>query len=327
MEVSMDYNSLPFFMLTETVTNVNRQEHYDRHSDIITSKRRDLLQTFQTDRFRVSGTARLLPEFMISATAKESLIYPQGFLLLEADADYFTDRGNLESYELRFTLDGEGLLDYNGKTYTISKGEGYLIDCRKRHYYRTFGKHWVSTVFHFNGAPVAPIFNALLQSGSVKFSDSAFPNFEMMQMQVIQETQRVSAHAEYKISCLFHVLLTELLVRSSKSTSSEKTSSIIEKIVRYMQTNFKNDISIDALCHEFGISRTHMNRCFRQYTGFSPHDYLIQLRLNNAKLLLKNTDLSVEEVCIQSGFQDTAYFIQAFKKKEGTTPLRYRKSN
>lgn len=323
----MDYNSLPFFMLTETVTNVNRQEHYDRHSDIITSKRRDLLQTFQTDSFRVSGTARLLPEFMISATAKESLIYPQGFLLLEADADYFTDRGNLESYELRFTLDGEGLLDYNGKTYTISKGEGYLIDCRKRHYYRTSGKHWVSTVFHFNGAPVAPIFNALLQSGSVKFSDSAFPNFEMMQMQVIQETQRVSAHAEYKISCLFHVLLTELLVRSSKSTSSEKTSSIIEKIVRYMQTNFKNDISIDALCHEFGISRTHMNRCFRQYTGFSPHDYLIQLRLNNAKLLLKNTDLSVEEVCIQSGFQDTAYFIQAFKKKEGTTPLRYRKSN
>lgn len=327
MEVSMDYNSLPFFTLTDTVTNATRQEHYDRHADILTSQRRELMQTFQTDNFRVSGTAHLLPEFMISATAKESLIYPQGFLLLDADADYYTDRMNLESYELRFTLDGEGLLDYNGKTYTLSKGEGYFIDCRKRHYYRTSGKRWISTVFHFNGAPVAPIFNALLQSGSVKFTDAAFPNFEMMQMQLLQETLAVSAHAELKISCRFHVLLTELLTQTTKSTSSEKTSSIIEKIVRYMQTNYKEDVSIDALCREFGISRTHMNRCFRQYTGFSPHDYLIQLRLNNAKLLLKNTDLTVEEVCLQSGFQDTAYFIQAFKKKEGITPLKYRKSS
>lgn len=172
-----------------------------------------------------------------------------------------------------------------------------------------------------------PIFNALLQSGSVKFNDSIFPNFEMLQMQLLQEPLSVSVHGELKISCWFYVLLTELLTLSAKSASSEKTSSIIEKVVRHMQANFKTDISMDALCREFGISRTHMSRCFRQYTGFSPHDYLIRLRLNNAKLLLKNTDLSAEAVCLQSGFQDTAYFIQAFKKKEGTTPLQYRKSN
>lgn len=323
----MDYKSLPFIKLTDTVTSSTRQEHYARHSDIMTSQRRDLLQTFQTDNFRVSGTAHLLPEFMISSTAKESLIYPQGFLLLEADKDYFTDRSNVPSYELRYTLEGEGILEYNGKTYTLSKGEGYLIDCRKHHYYHTSREHWVCTVFHFNGTPVAPIFNALLQSGSVKFTASAFPNFELTQMQLIQETLAVSAHAEFKISCLFHVLLTELLVTHSKSTTSEKTSSIIEKVVRYMQTNFKDTFSTDDLCRKFGISRTHLNRCFRQYTGFSPHDYLMQLRLNSAKLLLKNSDLSVEDVCTQSGFQDTAYFIQAFKKKEGITPLKYRKSN
>lgn len=180
---------------------------------------------------------------------------------------------------------------------------------------------------YFNGSPVPPIFNALLQSGSVKFNDSIFPNFEMLQMQLLQEPLSVSVHGELKISCWFYVLLTELLTLSAKSASSEKTSSIIEKVVRHMQANFKTDISMDALCREFGISRTHMSRCFRQYTGFSPHDYLIRLRLNNAKLLLKNTDLSAEAVCLQSGFQDTAYFIQAFKKKEGTTPLQYRKSN
>lgn len=323
----MDYHGLPLFTITDTVTDTTRQEYYDRHSDIMTSQRQDLMRPFHAAQFRVSGTAHLMPEFMISNTAKESLIYPQGFLLLEADAYYFTDRSDLESYELRFTLEGEGLLDYSGKTYAISEGEGYLIDCRKHHYYRSSGEKWVSTVFHFNGIPAAPIVQAFLQSGTVKFSNTIFPNFEIMQMQILQDTQKVSPYAEYKLSCEFHMLLTELLITHSKSSISENTNNIIENMVRYLQEAYAEDLSVEALARKFNISKTHLSRCFRQYTGFSPHEYLIQLRLNAAKILLKSTDLSVEEICTRSGFQDTAYFIQAFKKREGVTPLKFRKSS
>lgn len=321
----MDYSCLPFVRWTDTVTDATRQEHYDRHADILNQQRKDILRTFQTDRFRVSGITQIMPEFLVSSTARESLIYPQGFLILDAASDYFTDRGNLPSYELRYTLSGEGMLEYNGKKYTLSKGEGYWIDCRNHHYYETVGDHWCCTVFHFNGVPACPIFSAFAQSGNVKFTDRTFPGFELMQMQILQETQKVSAHAEFRISCLFHMLLTELLVTHSQNSASEKTSTVVENIIRYMQANYKENFSVEDLCRTFGISRTHLNRCFRQYTGFSPHDYLIQIRLNAAKLMLQNTNLSVDEICSQSGFQDTAYFIQIFKKREGITPLKFRK--
>ena len=68
-----------------------------------------------------------------------------------------------------------------------------------------------------------------------------------------------------------------------------------------------------------------MTRCFKEYTGFSPHEYLTQLRVYNAKYLLKATDLSIEDISQQTGFSDSVYFIQVFKKIEGITPSKFRK--
>lgn len=322
----MNYFTLPFISSNETVTEQTTQEHYRRHADIMNQERQSLLQTFQVDHFRVSGTAHLMPEFIVSQNAKDSLIYPQGFLLLEAKADYFTQRSSLESYELRFTLEGTGYLEYNGKTYTIEKGEGYLIDCRKPHFYRTNGEKWTSTCFHFNGTPVSPIYSAYLQSGNVKFSNTMFPNFEMLQMQILQNTQKVSPFSEYKLSCLFDVLLTDLLIAHAKALSSENTPEIIEHIISHLQNNYMIQFSVEDLAHQFGISRAHLSRRFKEYTGFAPHEFLTQLRINCAKRLLKNTELSIEEICYQSGFSDAAYFIQVFKRFEGITPLKFRKS-
>ncbi len=321
----MNYFTLPFITVHDTVTEQTTEDHYRRHADIMNPERQALLQSFQVDHFRISGTVHLMPEFIVSKNAKDSLIYPQGFLLLETKSDYYTERSNLESYELRFTLDGEGYLEYNGKNYILEKGSGYLIDCRKPHFYRTNGQKWISTCFHFNGLPVSPIYDAYLQSGNVKFNNSMFPNFEMLQMQILQSTQEVSPFSEYKISCLFNVLLTDLLITHAKAMSSENTPEIIEQIVSYMQNNYMNQFTVADLAYQFGISRAHLSRRFKEYMGFAPHEFLMQLRLNTAKRLLKNTEFSIEEICYQSGFTDTAYFIQVFKKSEGTTPLKFRK--
>ena len=68
-----------------------------------------------------------------------------------------------------------------------------------------------------------------------------------------------------------------------------------------------------------------MTRCFKEYTGFAPHEYITQLRIYNAKYLLKATDLSIDEISRQTGFSDSVYFIQVFKKIEGITPSKFRK--
>ena len=127
---------------------------------------------------------------------------------------------------------------------------------------------------------------------------------------------------EYEVSCTFYMLLTNLLIAQSKTRN---TSEVIEKIVSYIQANYMKNLTTDELSHHFGLSRTHMTRCFKEYTGFAPHEYITQLRIYNAKYLLKTTDLSIEDISRQTGFSDSVYFIQVFKKIEGITPSKFRK--
>ncbi|MDE5818267.1 MAG: AraC family transcriptional regulator, partial [Lachnospiraceae bacterium] len=124
-------------------------------------------------------------------------------------------------------------------------------------------------------------------------------------------TQKISSYMEYEVSCTFYMLLTNLLIAQSKTRN---TSEVIEKIVLYIQANYMKNLTADGLSHHFGLSRTHMTRCFKEYTGFAPHEYITQLRIYNAKYLLKATDLSIEDISRQTGFSDSVYFIQVFKK-------------
>lgn len=268
------------------------------------------------------GREYVLPNFIVSNNAKEHLIYPESFFLLETAYDYYTEGSNQEFYEIRYILDGEGYLKYNERNYLLKKGEGCLIDCRQKYYYQTSSYHWISTCLRFNGTPASPLVQAYLQSGNVKFTDTMFSNFEPLQVHILQCTQKISSYMEYEVSCTFYMLLTNLLIAHSKTRS---TSEVIEKIVSYIQANYMKNLTADELSHHFGLSRTHMTRCFKEYTGFAPHEYITQLRIYNAKFLLKATDLSIEDISRQTGFSDSVYFIQVFKKIEGITPSKFRK--
>lgn len=226
-------------------------------------------------------------------------------------------------YEIRYVLEGECYLKYNGQNYILKKGEGCLIDCRKKYYYyHSSNYNCVSTCLRFNGSPADSLIQAYLLSGNVKFTNEKFSNFEPLQTHILQCTQKSSSYMEYEVSCTFYLLLTNILIAQSKTRS---TSEDIEKIVSYIQANYMKNLTIENLSHIFGISRTHMTRCFKEYTGFAPHQYITQIRIYNAKYLLKTTNLSIDDISRQTGFSDSVYFIQVFKKMEGMTPSKFRK--
>lgn len=270
------------------------------------------------------GKEYVLPNFIVSSKAKEHLIYPVSFSVLKASYGYHTEGNNQKFYEIRYILDGEGSLKYKGRSYLLKKGEGCLIDCGQEYYYQANSDNWVSTCLRFNGAPACPIVQEYVLSDNVKFTDDMFSNFEPLQAHILQCTQKVSLSKKYEVSCTFYMLLTNLLIAQSKTQS---TLEVIEKIVSYIQANYMKNLTLDELSRHFGLSRTHMTRCFKEHTGFAPHEYITQVRIYNAKYLLRATDLPIEEVSRQTGFSDSVYFIQVFKRMEGITPSKFRKAS
>jgi len=99
----------------------------------------------------------------------------------------------------------------------------------------------------------------------------------------------------------------------------------LRQALNYINDNLHQDIKIANVSALLGMSPYYFCRLFTQSIGISPHQYLIQRRLERAKLLLKKTDLSITEITAEIGFSSQSHFITLFKKQLGTTPLQYRK--
>ncbi len=102
---------------------------------------------------------------------------------------------------------------------------------------------------------------------------------------------------------------------------------LTELIVKYIRENLHKPLSVGDICRYMGISKNTLNRNMRKFIGMSVGDYVLQQRIELAEKLLLHTDDSVSDICEQTGFSDPSYFVRAFKKRTGTTPLKYRKTH
>ena len=115
-----------------------------------------------------------------------------------------------------------------------------------------------------------------------------------------------------------------------KESASEKADDKlldrhIIKALEYIKVNYKNDISIGEVSRYVALSPGYFSRAFKLCTGKSFTDYLLDLRMDKAKSLLKMTALNVSEVSREVGYHDVNYFIRLFKKRVGCTPSKYKK--
>ncbi len=98
----------------------------------------------------------------------------------------------------------------------------------------------------------------------------------------------------------------------------------IERAKNYISENYTKDLSLDEIADNSFVSPFHFSRIFKTFTSYSPHQYLIETRLKNAEILIKNTELPITRICLSSGFESLEHFSFAFRKKFGTSPTKYR---
>ncbi len=94
----------------------------------------------------------------------------------------------------------------------------------------------------------------------------------------------------------------------------------------WLQDNFARKVSVPQLAAQFGMSTRSFNRRFKAAMGQTPVDYLRELRLNSARDLLQQTNLSIQEICGLCGFQEVSYFSRQFRQFFQTTPGQYRET-
>jgi two-component system response regulator YesN len=118
--------------------------------------------------------------------------------------------------------------------------------------------------------------------------------------------------------------ITDMAANIRHKTGLKKYSELVTGVMEYIKANYQAEISLATAASHLHVNKNYLCDLFKQQTGENISDYLIKIRLEKAKEILKTGHQSVSSVGEQVGYPNPSYFVQLFKKHLGMTPLEYR---
>lgn len=103
-----------------------------------------------------------------------------------------------------------------------------------------------------------------------------------------------------------------------------ETSSPVQLAVHYFEENIERRISLDDVCHFVGLSASRLSALFKAKIGYSPLNYFMLLKIKQACTFLDETDMKINQISLNLGFDDPYYFSRLFTKTMGLSPRAYR---
>lgn len=243
---------------------------------------------------------------------------------------FSTEKGRiLEEYQLLYISEGKGEFMSSSKKKTIiNEGNFFLLFPGEWHNYKPnkttgWSEYWIG----FTGENIdkritanffskeEPVFNVGIKGEIVQ-----------LYKQATEIAQNQEAGFQQMLAGIANLLL-GYAYSSNKQLSFEdlKVVNQINKAKMIIQNNLHKEIIPEDIAREVNMSYSWFRKIFKQYTGFSPAQYIQELRINKSKELLTNTSLASKEIAFETGFETAYYFCLVFKKKTGSTPMEYRK--
>ena len=151
--------------------------------------------------------------------------------------------------------------------------------------------------------------------------------FSSSELQSAYETLKAEMPSDEELDTLLLPLCYMIELAYRKSDIPESALSLFQQIVAFIKQNRNQNITSKDICQHFSCSRSYMSTLFNRKMGKSIREYINELRIRDAKVLLKTTNLTVTDIAFTVGFNSSNYFAELFRKKEGLSPLQYKKAS
>ncbi|OPX45753.1 HTH-type transcriptional activator RhaR [Ruminiclostridium hungatei] len=244
---------------------------------------------------------------------------------------------NHDFYEIFFYMSGRVTYIIEGKFYRLKPGDIILINNKELHRTIIEGGEayerivlWVKPDYVTNLNTDSTDLTMCFESSARKKYNLLRPDTETVAYlkTIVQKLEKAYYNSGFGSEVLKNAYINELIVYLNKAYLYTKDEEIevdieynqkISNIIKYINTNLESELTLENISAQFYISKYHLLREFKKYTGFTIHRFIQKKRLIMARMLLKE-NVKVSEVSMLCGFGDYSNFIRTFKREYGISP-------
>jgi AraC family transcriptional regulator of arabinose operon len=237
--------------------------------------------------------------------------------------------GIRQHYIFHYVHSGKGTMRIGEQIHTITKGQGFLICPDSIVYYKADDEDpWTYTWVGFQGLYAkAYLDRAQLSSTQPVFDSRGNLWFEGFLDEMVQ-AQKNTRNSDVGLQSIMYRFFAELIASTPElkevPTPAHTKEAYIRKAIEYLEIHYSQKISVLNIAQYVGLDRTYLSSLFKEKLGLSLQIYLLHYRMNRAKELLKNQDLTIGDISRSVGYTDPLLFSKMFKKINRVSPKSYR---
>ncbi len=217
---------------------------------------------------------------------------------------------------------GELNVEYQGKHEIAPSGSVILLDRNEPHHYyveRYCEFYWMN----IGGCNSSALCSYLTQNCGAVFKDGAGGRIGAIMRAILSQFKCNKTPVDSELSFQVHEILCRLMPDAAEPQNENNNA--VERAVCFIRANLPNrHLSLAAIAKSVGLSTSYLIRLFQRELNCTPHEYVIQLRMEHAKYLLKTTSMPVKKIAEESGYSSSSSFVSAFTEKVGIPPQQYR---
>ena len=224
-------------------------------------------------------------------------------------------------------MQGTGIFEVNGKTYTLNQGQAFLICPNKVSFYKSDSENpWIYSWVAFDGIKAKEYLgNAGLSSHNPIYTALNPKAVEDALLEMVNQTKKENS-CELRLMGYMYMFLSTLIANCSlKSEPIVRTKDLyLQKVIEYINLNSWRKITISELAKYLNLDRSYLYSIFKQKLKMSPQEFILKFKIENACEMLSNTDMHISKISQSIGYEDQLSFSRIFKIKTGLSPTQWR---
>lgn len=238
----------------------------------------------------------------------------------------------VDYYLFHYVVSGRGVFSSHGEEYLLGPGDSFVIEPEQLiSYVSDETDPWHYCWIAFTGSQAEKLVEATgLTPANPIIHIARNRHIPVLCRQIQMALKSKKPNAQLKATGYLSLLLGEyceaLTVPAASGVATDEDSDrIVGQAIHYLTTQYAEPITIEMMAESLGYNRAYVSRMFKRHTKVTPVTFLLKLRVDKARLLLRERlELTIEQIAASVGFYDPLYFSKQFRRWYGVSPSEYR---